>query len=117
MTKLTKAQTGTIEEYWYKFDDYKNQLKHREWELKKTKKSTKEDPRYQHLKSVVAAIESVCKSVDETMKKFAYIRYLSKEATYIEWEDVGFELNISLAKAYKMRSRLMDLTAAKLGWI
>ena len=139
MTKLSPVQNKTIEEFWMNIDDYRKQLKFREWELLENKnddtnvgggKSNQtsdttakkaillaEDTRYQHLKNIIVAIENVYESLDEEMKEFADIRYLSKESNYYEWEDIADEIGVSKAKAYKMRNRLMDLTAERLGWL
>ena len=144
MGKLTVAQSKTIEEYWSDLPSLKTQLKFREWELIENKKHDEnigggrssnisdttsrkavllmEDERYQNLKKNIEAIEYVIKKVSEDKKQrllreFMEMKYISKESSYMDWDDVAIELNITKAKAYKLRNKLIDMTAEKLGWL
>ena len=145
MGKLTVAQSKTIEEYWSDIPSLKRQLNFREWELLHQHKEQDtnvgggrsgdisdttaqkamllaEDERYQCLKANVDAIEYVIKKVTEDKKQrllreFMEMKYISKDSSYMDWDDVAIELNITKAKAYKLRNKLIDMTAEKLGWI
>lgn len=145
MGKLTVAQSKTIEEYWSDIPSLKRQLNFREWELLHQHKEQDtnvgggrssdisditaqkatllvEDERYQCLKTNVDAINYVIKKVTEDKKQrllreFMEMKYISKDSSYMDWDDVAIELNISKAKAYKLRNKLIDMTAEKLGWI
>lgn len=144
MSKLTVAQSKTIEEYWSDIPSLKRQLKFREWELTENKKNDEnigggrssnisdttaqqamllmEDERYQNLKKNVDAIDYVIKKVSEDKKQrllreFMEMKYISKESSYMDWDDVAIELDITKAKAYKLRNKLIDMTAEKLGWL
>lgn len=144
MSKLTVAQCKTIEEYWSDIPSLKKQLKFREWELTENKTTDEniggskgnrisdttgnkaillvEDERYQNLKKNVEAIEYVVNKVTEDKKQrllreFMEMKYISKDSNYMDWDDVAIELDISKAKAYKLRNKLIDMTAEKLGWL
>lgn len=145
MSKLTVAQSKTIEEYWSDIPSLKKQLNFREWELLHQYKEQDtnigggrsynlsdttaqkamllaEDERYQNLKKNVDAIDYVIKKVSEDKKQrllreFMEMKYISKESSYMDWDDVAIELDITKAKAYKLRNKLIDMTAEKLGWL
>ena len=144
MKKLSIAQSKTIEEYWSDIPSLKNQLNYREWELTVNKQNDENigggrsssisdptaqkavllagDERYQNLKKNVEAINYVIKEVSEDKKlrllrEFMEMKYISRESSYMDWDDVAIELGISKAKAYKLRNKLIDMTAEKLGWI
>ena len=142
--KLSTAQNKTIEEYWSDIPSLKKQLKFREWELTENKTTDEniggskgnkisdttgnkaillaEDERYQSLKKIVDAIEYVIKKVSEDKKQrllreFMEMKYISEESSYLDWEDVAIELDITKSKAYKLRNKLIDMTARRLGWL
>lgn len=139
MRKLTTVQNKTIEEFWVNIDDYRKQLKFREWELLtphneeamsvsvKSHKITDttgnkaiilvKDARYQYLQNVIKAVENTMAKLDDEMNEFVEMRYRSKESSYYEWEDIAYELGVSKAKAFKMRNKLIDMTALELGWV
>jgi len=144
MSKLTVAQSKTIEEYWSDIPSLKRQLHFREWELTENKRNDEnigggrssnisnptgqkamllaEDERYQNLKKNVDAIDYVIKKVSEDKKQrllreFMEMKYISKDSSYMDWEDVAEMLDIKKAKAYKLRNKLIDMTAEKLGWL
>lgn len=144
MGNLSTAQNKTIEEYWSDIPSLKKQLSFREWELTENRtvdenigggKSNKisnptcdkailllEDERYQNLKTNIDAIEYVIKKVSEDKKQrllreFMEMKYISKDSKYLDWEDIADELGITKTKAYKLRNKLIDMTAEKLGWL
>lgn len=144
MSKLSVAQSKTIEEYWSDIPSLKQQLRFREWELTENKTTDENiggskgnrisdttgdkaillagDERYQNLKKNVEAIEYVIKKVSEDKKQrllreFMEMKYISKESSYMDWDDVAIELGITKAKAYKLRNKLIDMAAEKLGWL
>lgn len=139
MSKLSAAQNKTIEEYWTNIKDYRKQLRFREWELTENKtidtnigggKSNHisdttankaillaEDERYQYLKKVIAVIECTLLSLDDELREFAEVRYLSEDSGYYDWEGIADELGINRSKAYKLRNKLVDETAKNLGWL
>ena len=145
MSKLTVAQSKTIEEYWSDIPSLKRQLDFREWELLHQYKEQDtnigggrssnisdttgqkamllmEDERYQYLKKVVNAIEWVIEkmSADEKLsdlKEFVDIRYISNDSNYYDWEDIAYELGITRSKVYRLRNKVIDMTAEKLGWM
>lgn len=142
--KLTTAQTKTIEEYWSDISGLKRQLRFREWELLENKSTDEnqgggkgnrisdttgqkaillvEDERYQNLKKVIDAIDYVIRKVNDDpksrlLREFMDMKYISSDSSYLDWEDVAIELDISKNKAYKLRNKLIDMTAKRLGWI
>lgn len=139
MAKLSVAQNKTIEEYWMNINDYRKQMKFREWELTENKtvdtnigggKANRisdttankaillaEDERYQHLKKIVDTVEKVYSDLEREMKDFADERYFSDSAAYADWEDVAYEIGVTKPKAFRMRNQLIDLTAKKFGWL
>ena len=138
MSKLTVAQSKTIEEYWSDIPSLKQQLKFREWELTENKKNDEnigggrssnisdttaqkamllaEDEKYQHLKKIVNAIEQIYETIDDDMRTIVNMRYWDKEGVY-EWEDIADKLYISRSKVLRKRNLLIDKTAEKLGWM
>ena len=144
MVKLTTAQNKTIEEYWSDIPSLKRELTFREWELTENRtvdenigggKSNRisnptfdkaallvEDERYQNLKKIIDAIDYVIHKVSEDKKhrllrEFMEMKYISKESSYMDWEDIACELGVGKTKAYKLRNKLIDMTAEKLGWL
>lgn len=137
MSKLSTVQNKTIEEFWYNIDDYRKRLKFREWELLnpynehemvggrsgKISDTTgnraillSEDANYQHLQSIIKAIEKVYKQCDDNMKKLIHMRYWFDEIED-EWDDVAANLYVSRRTALRMRNLLIDKTAEEIGWI
>lgn len=144
MTKLTTAQNKTIEEYWSDIPSLREQLRFREWQLTENKtvdenmgggKSNRisnptcdramillSDERYQNLRKTVNAIDHVIRKVSEdkkqqTLREFMEMKYISKDSNYLDWEDVAEELGVPKTKAYKLRNKLIDMTAKELGWL
>lgn len=139
MSKLLTEENKTIEGYWMNIKQLRNDLKYREWELTENKSTDEnigggksnrisdttarkamilaEDKKYQNLKERVQAIDSVYSSLDTEMREFVEIRYFSDDAAYLDWEDVAVEIGITKSKAFKMRNKLIDETAKKIGWL
>lgn len=144
MAKLTVAQSKTIEEYWSDIPSLKRQLKFREWELTENKKNDEnigggrsskisdttsqkaillsEDEKYQHFKKIINAIESVYQNMEKEskladLKEFVDMRYISKDSNYYDWDDIAYELGMTRSKVYRLRNKVIDLTAEKLGWL
>lgn len=137
MTKLSPVQNKTIEEFWTNIDDYKKQLKFREWELLENKttdtnigggKSNQisdttankaiilaEDTRYQHLKNIVQTIEQLYEELDEDQKTIVQMRYWNKTDCF-EWSHIGDELFMSVQRVLRKRNAIIDETARRLGW-
>ncbi len=137
MSKLSTVQNKTIEEFWYNINDYRKQLKFREWELLNPhneyemvgSRSGKisdttgnraalllQDAKYQHLKSIIKAIEKVYKDCDDNMKKLIHMRYWFSDIQE-EWDDIAANLYVSRRTALNMRNLLIDKTAERLGWL
>lgn len=137
---LTPSQNKTIEEYWKNINEYRDKLRFREWELLHPHREQDEnigggsssyisdttgskaillaeDERYQYLKKIITSIDKVYNSLDEEMKEFADTRYFSSDSNYYEWEDIAYEIGVSKAKAYKMRNKLIDMTAKAIAWM
>lgn len=136
MSKLTSAQSKTIEEFWTNIQDYKKQLKFREWELlhpyqesetPKTQNTqvTKptenkaiiltQDERYQFLKKVVDTIEQLYTELDSDLKTIVDMRYWSDD--FYEWEEIADQLYMSRHKVLRKRNKLIDETAKRIGWV
>lgn len=137
MSKLSTVQNKTIEEYWYNINEYKRQLRFREFELLnpynefemvggRSGKITDttgsramllvEDKKYQHIQSIIKAVESVYKQSDDNMKKLIHMRYWFDEIQD-EWDDIAANLYVSRRTALSMRNLLIDKTAERLGWL
>lgn len=138
MTKLSPVQNKTIEEFWMNIDDYRKQLKFREWELLENKnddtnigggKSNQtsdttakkaiilaEDTRYQHLKNVVQTIEQLYEELDQDQKTIVRMRYWDKTECY-EWQHIADELYMSVQRVLRKRNAIIDETAKRLGWV
>jgi len=138
LTKLSPVQNKTIEEFWMNIDDYRKQLKFREWELLENKnddtnvgggKSNQtsdttakkaiilaEDTRYQHLKNVVQTIEQLYEELDQDQKTIVRMRYWDKTECY-EWQHIADELYMSVQRVLRKRNSIIDETAKRLGWV
>ena len=136
--KLSQAQCKTIEEYWTNIDDYRKQLKFREWELTENRtvdenmgggKANRisdptaakaatliQDDRYQNYSKIIRAIEQTYETVDEDLRTIVNMRYWDKNDVY-EWEDIADKLYISRSKVLRKRNLLIDKTAERLGWL
>lgn len=136
MSKLTSAQCKTIEEFWVNIQDYKKQLKFREWELLHPYQETEsskvqngqvtkptenkamilmQDERYQFLKKVVDTIEQLYTELDSDLKTIVDLRYWSDD--FYEWEEIADQLYISRHKVLRKRNRLIQETAKRIGWL
>lgn len=137
MSKLSAVQNKTIEEFWMNIDDYRKQLKFREWELlnphqeheqvgsrgNKISDTTgnraiilAEDKNYQYLQNIVNSISKLYADLDDDMKTIVNMRYWDKDGVY-EWEDIADKLYISRSKVLRKRNLLIDKTAERLGWM
>lgn len=137
MSKLSAVQNKTIEEFWTNIDDYRKQLKFREWELTENKKDDSnigggksnrisditankaiilaEDTRYQHLKNIVHTIETLYEELDDDQKTIVNMRYWDKTEMF-EWQHIADELFMSVQRVLRKRNALIDETAKRLGW-
>lgn len=116
--QLSKARNDALEEMWIEHQEYKRDLKLHTSELKlKQTKDLSKDKHYVYLKEIVGAIDRVFTSLDQELKTFAEARYLGKDAKYLDWDEVAFNAGVTKPKAYKLRIKLMALTARELGWI
>jgi len=113
--KLSVVQIKVLEEYWQKHKEYKRLLNARESEIKPKERAN--DNHYNFLKDLVQALDHVKQEADSDLNSFIEVRYTSEDAFYVDWDDVSEILAISKSKAYKLRVKLMNLTAKKLGWI
>ena len=138
MKKLSDAQCKLIEEYWTDIDEYRKNLKFREWELMDNpitdtntgggKANTISDPtarkaillaedeRYQNIKRIINAIDHTYNTLDDDLKTIVNMRYWDKDDVH-EWDDIAEVLTISRNKVLRKRNLLVDKTAERLGWI
>lgn len=112
---LTTNQKEVIEQYWMMHTQYKKDLHTRMVELQQKGISDfTKDMRYNHLKKVVGAIDQVTASIDEDLKDFAEMRYLSDDAEFFDWDDVANALGTTKPKAFNLRNKLVSITAKKI---
>ena len=138
MKKLSDAQCKLIEEYWTDIDEYRKNLKFREWELMDSpitdtntgggKANTISDPtsrkaillaedeRYQNIKRIINAIDHTYNTLDDDLKTIVNMRYWDKDDVH-EWEDIAAVLFVSRNKVLRKRNLLVDKTAERLGWL
>lgn len=139
MNKLAKYEIEKLEDYWKNIDDYKKQMKFREWELlhplveedtnvgggrsNKTSDTTgnkaiilAEDKLYQKLKEIVTVIEQLYEELDEDQKVIVQMRYWDKYGSY-EWEEIADKLYMSRSKVLRRRNAIIDRTAEQLKWV
>ena len=136
--KLTIIQSKAIEEYWKNYKHYLKEADFRYWEvLQKQNHDTNtgggrssnisdttgssavklmNDVRYQHLKRVTKAVESVYETLDEEAKDIVNARYWNEDGV-IEWVDMKDYFFISRATVYRIRENIINKTAEKLGWL
>lgn len=138
MTKLSAVQNKAIEEFWANTDDYRKQLKFREWELLNPHQEQEqvgsrgsnvsdttgnramrliEDKNYQHLQNIVHVIDKLYKELDHDQKTIVDMRYWDKEDNCYEWADVADKLYMSVHRVLRKRNLLIDETAKRLGWM
>lgn len=139
MAKLTTEESKTIEGYWLNIQQLRDDLKYRMWDLTENKttdenigggKSNRisdptaqkamilaDDVRYQFLKKRVDVVDHVYSSLDERMRNFVDARYFCGDANYISWDTVAMKLGIAKQEAFKLRNKLIDETAKKIGWL
>lgn len=139
MSKLSAVQNKAIEEYWLNIDQYRKDLKFREWELLENKKQDENigggksnrisdttankamiltnDERYQHLKKIIQAVEGTYHSLDDDQKTIVHMRYWDKGNNCYEWSHVADELYMSVQRVLRKRNALIDETAKRLGWV
>ena len=136
--KLTIIQSKAIEEYWKNYNAYRKEVDFRYWEvLQKQNHDTNigggrssnisdttssqamklmNDVRYQHLKRVTKAVESVYETLDDDTRDIVNARYWNEDGV-LEWVDMKDHFFISRAKVYRIREFIINKTAEKLGWL
>lgn len=139
MTKLSRSEIQTIEKYWTDYEDYKKQLKYREWELLNphneealnfNAKSSKisnpthnkaiilmNDVYYQNLNRIVKTVEDIYKELDDDLKTIVDMRYWDNENNCYEWQHIADELYMSVQRVLRKRNALIDMTAKRIGWM
>lgn len=138
MNKLSRHDIQKLEDYWINIEQYKKDLKYREWELlenhytdtnigggKANKISTPteqkaiilaEDVKYQNLKRIVTTIETMYANLDKDQKTIVDMRYWDKNKEAYEWQHIADELYMSVQRVLRKRNMLIDETARRLGW-
>lgn len=139
MSKLSRHDIQKLEDYWINLNEYKKQLKFREWELLNAHKESDcnigggrsshisdttaqkgivlaEDMLYQNLQRIINGIEQLYISLNEDEKTIVDMRYRTKRG-YNEWEDIAYELGYSRRKVLKIRDNLIDRTAAEIKYV
>ena len=137
--KLSRHDIQKLEDYWINLEEYKKQLKYREWELlnphqvedenigggKANRISDTtgnraimlaEDDLYKNLQRIINGIERLYISLNDDEKTIVDMRYRTKRG-YNEWEDIAYELGYSRRKVLKIRDNLIDRTAAEIKFV
>lgn len=104
-----------IERYWKNYSLYKREVAL--CEKAYSKAALKDDKRYQRMLELITAIDTVYKNLEEPFQKFVQIRYWDDYSEILVWEEVADEMEITKAKAYKMRVFVMRETAEAIGYI
>ena len=139
MSKLSRHDIQKLEDYWINLNEYKKQLKFREWELLNAHKESDcnigggrsshisdttalkatalaEDTLYQNLKRIVCTIETMYEELDTDQRTIVDMRYRDKAECY-EWQHIGDVLYMSVQRVLRKRNALIDETARRLGWV
>lgn len=140
-TTWNKYDIQKLEEFWIKHKENKRLLKFREFEIlspyqeeedvnagikapytvsNPTERNVfllSEDPLYQNLRQIIAAVEELYEESDEELKTIIDMRYWDKENNCYEWEEIADKLFISRSKVLRKRNSLLDETAARIGWV
>ncbi len=139
MSKLSRHDIQKLEDYWINLNEYKKQLRFREWELLNAHKETDcnvggrrssnisdttaqkaivlaEDTLYQNLKRIVSTIETLYEELDTDQRTIVDMRYRDKSECY-EWQHIGDALYMSVQRVLRKRNALIDETARRLGWV
>ncbi|MER2039981.1 MAG: transcriptional regulator [Solibacillus sp.] len=137
--KLSRHDIQKLEDYWINLEEYKKQLKYREWELlnphqvedtnmgggraNRISDTTgnraimlAEDDLYKNLQRIINGIEHLYISLNDDEKTIVDMRYRTKRG-YNEWEDIAYELGYSRRKVLKIRDNLIDRTAAEINFV
>ncbi|MER2048159.1 MAG: transcriptional regulator [Solibacillus sp.] len=137
--KLSRHDIQKLEDYWINLEEYKKQLKYREWELLnphqvedtnmgggRTNRISDttgnraimlaEDDLYKNLQRIINGIEHLYISLNDDEKTIVDMRYRTKRG-YNEWEDIAYELGYSRRKVLKIRDNLIDRTAAEINFV
>lgn len=137
MAKLSRYDIQKLEDYWINLDQYKRDLKFREWELLNPHQENimvggrsgkisdttgnraillVEDDLYQNLQRIINGVEKLHDALDEDEKTIVDMRYRTKRG-YNEWEDIAYELGYSRRKVLKIRDGIIDRTAIEIKWV
>jgi|SRR5690606_23430359 len=137
--KLSRHDIQKLEDYWINLEEYKKQLKYREWELLNPHQAEDtnmgggkanrisdttgnraimlaEDDLYKNLQRIINGIERLYISLNDDEKTIVDMRYRTKRG-YNEWEDIAYELGYSRRKVLKIRDNLIDRTAAEIKFV
>ena len=135
--KLSRHDIQKLEDYWINLDQYKRDLKFREWELLNPHQENvmvggrssnisdttgnkaillAEDELYQNLQRIINGVERLYTTLDDDEKTIVDMRYRTKRG-YNEWEDIAYELGYSRRKVLKIRDGIIDRTANEIKWV
>lgn len=137
--KLSRYDIQKLEDYWINLQQYKKDLKYREWELLNAHQEVDAnigggkanrisdttgnkaiilagDMKYQNLKRIVNTIESMYKELDHDQKTIVNMRYFDKNEAY-EWQHIADELYMSVQRVLRKRNMLIDETSNRLGFV
>ena len=137
--KQSRQDIQKLEDYWINLEEYKKQLKYREWELlnphqaedtnigggksnrisnttEQKALTLSEDKLYQNLKQIVNVIEELYRELDNDSKTIVDMRYWCKN-DFFEWEDIADRLFMSRHKVLRKRNLLINETAKRIGWV
>ncbi|MFJ8065826.1 hypothetical protein ACIQYS_14445 [Psychrobacillus sp. NPDC096426] len=105
---MNKYDIAILENYWTRFDEFKNKLE---------KIVPNENPVYfSNLESIVIGLSKVYEVVDEELKQIIEMRYWNKSDA-LEWIEIADELFISRSKVIRKRNLLLKKTIDAIGYV
>lgn len=144
--KLTKEDIPKLEQYWMNYEELKRQLTYRKYELLYQPSDSNvgggksnlpgnptesevitldKDKKYCNLRDTIQAIEDVYNNATDDQRDIIGYRYWNKDLTVTTWDDIAHELTkkqegdkvISTHSAKRIRTKILNDTAVRIGWI
>lgn len=110
---IEKVRTTLLENYWLQREQFKREIHYLTLSHSTDELSEKDRVRLVSMKRAVDVMDSIYNSVDDSYKTIIDMRFNPDDVA--EWIEIADELNCSTQKVLRKRTRLMEMTAAKVG--
>lgn len=106
---MKKHDITILEGYWTRYEELKKEMELPDKNDNQARKN--------NIKTIVEGLQHVYESAAEDIKTIIHMRYWDREDNHFEWADVADELDYSISKTLRKRTRLLEMTAKEIGFV